>query len=84
MGLILQCNFGSILNIYGPKAKKLFKFLLKEHLVSFIASDAHHSNSIYYNLEKAKQKILKKISKAEFDTITNINPKKILLDQNIF
>lgn len=84
MGLILQCNFGSILNMYGPKAKNLFKFLLKEHLVSFIASDAHHSNSIYYNLESAKQKIFKKISKSEFDTITNINPQKILLDQDIF
>lgn len=83
LGVLLQSNFGSILSLYNSKAKKTIKFLLKEHLISFISSDAHRSSSIYTNIESAKQKILKKISKEEFDTLTYINPQKILFNEDI-
>lgn len=81
MGVLLQTNFGSILGMYNSKAKSTIKFLLKEHLVSFIASDAHRPSQIYNNINLAKNKLLKKISNEDFNKITCDNPQKILLNE---
>ena len=83
MGVLLQSNFGSILSMYDSKAKNTLKFMLKEHLITFIASDAHHCSHIYNNIETAKQKIIKKISNEYFDKLTYCNPQKILLNEEI-
>ena len=59
-GCLIQSNIGSILGIYGKKAKKTIKYLLKNDLINFIATDTHRKNTIYPLLEKGIKKIEKK------------------------
>lgn len=78
MGVLFQCNYGSILGKYGFKAKSVMKKMLKEGLVSLLGSDAHRKNSIYTQIPKAISKIEKYISKEELEEITTFNADKIL------
>ena len=60
-GLLLQCNFASILGFYNRRSKKLMKYLLKKRYVDYLGTDVHRINNTY-TLDHM-DKILKKISK---------------------
>ena len=49
-GCLIQSNIGSILGIYGKKAKKTIKYLLKNDLINFIATDTHRKNMNLQNI----------------------------------
>ena len=71
MGIKLQCNYGSIVGQYGRKAKRVMRYLLKNHLVSFLGTDIHHEDSsLFENFEKAKKKIIKITGEEEFVRIS--------------
>ena len=55
-GCLIQSNIGSILGIYGKKAKKTIKYLFKNDLINFIATDTHRKNTIYPLLENGIKK----------------------------
>ncbi len=55
MGVLLQCNYLSLLGVYGKEAKKTIKFFLKKNWVSFLASDMHHEGN--YEIKKMKKKL---------------------------
>ena len=40
-GCLIQCNYGSIVNLYGREAEKTIKTLLKKNQVHFLGSDVH-------------------------------------------
>lgn len=77
-GCLIQSNIGSILGIYGKKAKKTIKYLLKNDLINFIATDTHRKNTIYPLLEKGIKKIEKITGKENAEELTNLNVQKIL------
>ncbi len=77
-GCLIQSNIGSILGIYGKKAKKTIKYLLKKDLINFIATDTHRKNTIYPLLEKGIKKIEKITGKEKAEELTNLNVQKIL------
>ncbi|MDO5556090.1 MAG: PHP domain-containing protein [Clostridia bacterium] len=77
-GCLLQCNYGSILGLYGRKAKATIKRFLKNDIVDFLGSDCHMSNTIYCVIPTAIKKIKKIIGKDKIEELTNINPRKIL------
>ncbi len=77
-GCLMQCNYGSILGIYGKQAKNTIKYLLKKNLVHFIASDCHKKGSIYVEVPKALKKIEKIIGTEKTYKITTLNQQKIL------
>lgn len=77
-GCLIQSNIGSILGIYGKKAKKTIKYLLKNDLINFIATDTHRKNTIYPLLEKGIKKIEKITGKEKAEELTNLNVQKIL------
>lgn len=77
-GCLMQSNIGSILCIYGNHAKQTVKYLLKNDLVHFLATDTHRKNTIYPLLEKATKKIEKIIGKEKTEELIKINPQKIL------
>ena len=52
-GCLMQCNFGSILGMYGSEPKKVMKHLLKKDLVHFVASDCHNKGGVYLKVPKA-------------------------------
>lgn len=77
-GCLIQSNIGSILGIYGKKAKKTIKYLLKNDLINFIATDTHRKNTIYPLLEKGIKKIEKITGKEKVKELTNLNAQRIL------
>lgn len=80
--VLLQCNIESINGKYGKTAKKLLKKLLKENMVSFLATDFHHQS--LSNLEKAFKKINKILSLEQLDILLNKNPLQVLNNGEIF
>ena len=78
LGVLFQCNYGSILGNYGIKAKSTMKKMLKNGLVSFMGSDAHRKKSIYLQIPKAISLISKYISSEELQDIITHNAEKIL------
>lgn len=82
-GALLQCNYGSILELYGKHAKQTIKTLLKRHQVHFLGTDCHRQNSIYTIIPKAVQKIIKIIGEDEFYNISTNNPNKVLNNEDL-
>lgn len=82
-GVLFQSNYGSILGLYGDGAKKTVEKLLKHGAIDFFGSDVHATNSIYPMIEKSKKKIGKIVGTEELNKLTTINPRKILLNENI-
>lgn len=78
LGVLFQCNIGSILGDYGHNAKKTIKRLLKENLITFMGTDIHHNKSDYDFVEKAKKKFKKYITDDEINNIFENNAKRIL------
>lgn len=78
IGVHFQSNIESILGSYGKGAIKTVIRLLKEKKISFLASDIHHQKKDYKKWQKARKKILKYITKEEFNILTNKNPSKLI------
>ena len=83
IGALFQANYGSIVGIYGSKAKKTVKKLLKEDLITFLGSDVHRTNQVYPFVPKAIKKIKKIISDEKFEELSEINPRKVLNNEKI-
>ncbi len=83
LGVLFQCNYGSILGNYGIKAKSAMKKMLKNGLVSFMGSDAHRKKSIYLQVPKAISLISKYISSEELQNIITHNAEKVLRGENL-
>ncbi len=77
-GCLMQCNFGSILEVYGKSAKNAMKYLLKKDLVHFIATDCHKPQTRYLEVPKALKKIEKLVGTEKAYELTTLNQKKIL------
>lgn len=80
-GCLIQCNYGSIVNLYGREAEKTIKTLLKKNQVHFLGSDVHRENGTYLIILDAIKKIRKIIGENKINEITTINPKKILQNE---
>lgn len=83
MGALFQANYGCIIGMYGLKAKKTLKILLKNNLISFFGSDVHRPEQVYNKMPKIIKKLKKIISNEEFEEFTEINPEKVLKNENI-
>ena len=82
-GVLFQCNYGSIIGKYGKEAKKLFKYMLSNDLVTFLSTDVHRSDSeIIKNFEKIKKKIIRIIGEDKFKKISNDNALEIFKVEN--
>ena len=80
-GCLIQCNYGSIVNLYGREAEKTIKTLLKTNQVHFLGSDVHRENGTYLIILDAIKKIRKIIGENKINELTTINPKKILQNE---
>ena len=83
MGAMFQSNFGSIIGLYGKKAEKTVKKLLREDLIQFLGSDVHHEEHIYKYMPKILKKLKKIISSEKLRELTEINPQKVLNNEEI-
>lgn len=82
-GAMLQSNYGSILGVYGVKAKETLKKLLDVKAVHFLGTDTHRPNSFYIKMDEIKKDFIKTIGNEEFDILSYINPKLVLEDKEI-
>lgn len=79
MGVMFQGNIDSISGKHGFKVKRMFKKLLKMNYYSFLDSDIHRSDSLFFkNYDKNVKKIKKKIGEDKYMELVSINSLKIL------
>lgn len=76
MGVLLQCNLGSLVGQYGKSAQKLAIRLAKEKMIFAMGSDIHHNRGTAF-LPKAMKKIRKYYNNDEAQDILVNNPRKI-------
>lgn len=83
MGALFQSNYGSIIGMYGEKAKKTVKKLLKLDLIHFLGSDVHRAEQIYPKIPKIMKKLSKIVSQEKLEELTTLNAQKVLDDEEI-
>ena len=83
MGALFQSNYGSIIGMYGEKAKKTVKKLLKLNLIHFLGSDVHRAEQIYPKIPKIMKKLGKIVSQEKLEELTTLNAQKVLNDEEI-
>ena len=83
MGALFQANYGSIIGMYGKKAEKTLKKLLKNDLIRFFGSDSHRIDQVYTKMPKILKKLHKFLSDEEIEEFTVINPQKVLNNEDI-
>ena len=83
MGVLFQGNYGSVIGIYGKKAEKTIKKLLKANIIHFLGSDVHRANSLYPQRPKAIEEIKNIVSKEVFEAISTKNAESVLNDEKI-
>ena len=76
LGVLFQCNYGSIVGKYGKRAKKLVKKFAKDKMIFIFGSDMHRARGEYL-IDKAVKKLSKYYSSAELKTLLQTNPSKI-------
>lgn len=82
-GVLMQCNYGSIIGQYGQKAKIIIEKMLENNMVHFLGSDVHRQNTIYPLIPTINKKISEIIGEEKLNTITTINPKLALQNKRI-
>lgn len=83
MGALFQANYGSIIGMYGEKAKKTVKKLLKQNLIKFLGSDVHRTKQIYPKIPQIIKKLKKIIPEYKIEELVLINPQKVLDNKEI-
>ncbi len=82
-GILIQCNYASIIGRYGKEAQKTVELLLKHNLIHFLGTDAHRPEITYPYINKAKEKFIKIAGEEYFKCISNINAEKVLKNEII-
>ena len=83
MGVLFQSNYASITGYYGKEAQKTVKKLLQNNMIHFLGSDNHRPNTIYADMNEIINELEKVISKNKIKLLTEINPRKIINDEEI-
>ena len=78
MGVVLQMNLGSAVGEL-PKAK----YLLGNRYIDIIATDTHKYGKRDYNIKEKLDKLKSIVGDEYFQLLTEINPKKIINNENI-
>ncbi len=78
IGVYFQSNIDSLVGRYGPSAEEMIKRLLREKLISFLATDIHRKKHNYDIWHTARELALKYITPEEYDILVNVNPSKLI------
>ena len=82
-GVLMQCNYGSIIGQYGKEAQKTIIKMLKNNMVHFLGTDTHRQGYIYGHFYRVEREFLKYISEEKFEELTTTNPREIIEDNPI-
>lgn len=78
MGAMIQCNKASILGHFGLNIKMCADYLLKEKLVTVVASDSHGIDTRTPDMSEIQFYLDLKYGREVAELLLEINPKKIL------
>lgn len=79
MGVVLQMNLGSAVG----KLSKV-KYLLENRYIDIIATDTHKYGKRDYNIKEKLEKLKSIVGDEYFQILTEINPKRVINNENIF
>lgn len=79
MGVVLQMNLGSAVGEL-PKVK----YLLENRYIDVIATDTHKHGKRDYNIKEKLDKLKLIVGDEYFQLLTEINPKRVINNENIF
>ena len=82
-GVMMQANYGSILGVYGEKAKVIVKKFFENNYIHLLGSDVHRPNTIYPKVNKALDEIRAIIGDEKIEELTITNPNLILNNKRI-
>ena len=82
-GVLMQANYGSIICLYGKRTEVMVKKLLQNNMIHILGSDVHRQNSIYKEIPEIMNKLEKLIGKEMVKKLSEINPLKILKNEEI-
>lgn len=82
-GVFFQCNYGSLIGVYGTAAQKTIKKLLTANLIHFLGSDTHKKDTIYSKMDLIMIQLEKILNKQQIETLTTTNPQCILDNKQI-
>lgn len=82
-GVLMQCNYASIIGYYGKKAQIIVKKLLQNNMVHFLGSDVHRANTIYPRIPQILEKIKQIVGEEKLEELTTTNPKLLLKNKRI-
>ena len=80
VGGYIQINADSIVKPKSFRKKRFIKWLFKENLVDFVASDAHYNRK--YLMKKAYKKVNRRFGKDTAQAVFCTNAKEILQGQS--
>ena len=78
-GALIQINASSILKPRNAKTRRHVKYLLKNNMVDFVASDAHRNPESYNQFKKAYEYVAKKYGHEYAEKLFVGNAKEMLL-----
>lgn len=82
-GALVQVNANSVMGGHGRLEKSFCKKLLKAELVDFVATDAHRDNTRKPEIRECVDYIQKKYGEDYARFIFQINPRKVIQDEEI-
>lgn len=77
MGVLFQCNLGSIIGQYGKNAKKTVRRMIKENMIFAFGSDIHRVRGTD-DILLAQKKLAKHYKEADLNKVLYENPSKII------
>lgn len=82
-GVLMQCNYASIIGYYGEKAKLIAKKMFENKSVHFLGSDVHRPKTIYPRIPNILKEIQNIIGEQKLEELTTINPELVLNNKRI-
>ncbi len=84
MGILFQCNYGSIVGQYGKRAMKAMQTFLKKGYIHILSSDVHKKDSEFFPIfPVACQKIKKIVGEDMFRKLSFDNSYQVLNNMNL-
>lgn len=78
IGVLFQCNTGSLFGEYGKDSKKTLIKLLKNNYIDLIGSDIHHKTFNFDSIKNIEKKLSKYVDNETLENILYNNAKQII------
>lgn len=82
-GVLMQCDYGSILGQYGEKAEIIVRKMIESKMVHFLGSNVHRQGTTYKAIPHAIEAIKEIIGEEELEKLTTTNPMLVVQNKKI-